>query len=485
MRIRRKDDSNLIVSSILLICLKCKWNDVNSFAIAPRILRTNLKVNNGELFMSTGEDVNSSSSLIRSVPGGSNPYLSEAFDALSESDKYDAVLTGLCAKILDSKENSNDKNSIDGPLNLMKEMISRKVQASTRSVCALIDVATQSEDVWTVAQTMSTCTPVRTQASDRMYIIQYFGSLQQEQQKALDSFSKTGDLSKLPQIPKDERAKEIATSASFLAWMATCLVLSKSVGSGPLLIDESNAFQNSLLQAFASLGFNASLLLLLLDNIYDVIRNVARFKIDLPEKLPLNLGKGQITGVITRGFTRLFATDSQRDCECEAAAFYTAYALGLPCFAFRSNALEAANLLFESVQPPKIITPTSAAAALNPLLSQSGIVKILIWIMSPVAMESMKHTQLISSDPREGYGFLKRIKEKCTTFDVSREEVNNLLTYWGPTSQDYEENLIQFAFMQAQILLRENKSQVSLLTDRLCSGTATVGDCVAVLEEWS
>ena len=334
---------------------------------------------------------------------------------------------------------------------------------------------------------MSTCASVKTQSNNRISIVQYFGSLQQEQQQALDKFTKTGELSKLPEIPKDERAKEVTTASAFLAWMATCLVLSNSVGSGPLLMDSTadNNLQNSLLQGFASLGFNLSLFLLLIDNIYGVVRNIAQFKFDLPKNLPLNLGKGQITGVITRGLNRLFATDTERDCECEAAAFYTAYALGLSCFAFRPNALEAANLLFESVQPPKAITPTTTNAALNPLLSQSGIVKILIWIMSPVAMESIKHTQLISSDPREGYGFLNRIKDKCTAFGISQDEINNLLKYWGPTSKDYEDTLIQYAFMQAQILLRENKSRVALLTDRLCSGTSTVGDCVAVIEQWS
>ena len=123
---------------------------MNSFNIAPRIQTTNLKASNGRLFMNVGDDV-SSTSLVRTIPGGSNA-LSDAFDALSETDKYDAVLTGLCAKILDSKDKTNEENNVEGPLNLMQEMISRKVQASTRSVSALIDVAAQSEDVWTVGE---------------------------------------------------------------------------------------------------------------------------------------------------------------------------------------------------------------------------------------------------------------------------------------------------------------------------------------------
>jgi hypothetical protein len=37
---------------------------------------------------------------------------------------------------------------------------------------------------------------------------------------------------------------------------------------------------------------------------------------------------------------------------------------------------------------------------LDNLVSDVGLLKVLIWLMAPVAMEISKHPQLISSDPR-------------------------------------------------------------------------------------
>jgi hypothetical protein len=96
-----------------------------------------------------------------------NNLLSSAFLALDETDKYDAVLTGLCSKILDTggaekmtsktkvKEGGGGSMSVDEyvqsavsplgvmeqPLNLLQEMNTRRVKASPRCTSALIDVS--------------------------------------------------------------------------------------------------------------------------------------------------------------------------------------------------------------------------------------------------------------------------------------------------------------------------------------------------------
>jgi hypothetical protein len=105
-------------------------------------------------------------------------------------------------------------------------------------------------------------------------------------------------------------------------------------------MDEISGFTNLLL--------TATIVVAVVDNFYGVIKGgaelAAKNKVDvnLPEKedLPLNLGSGAITGTVVRGLTRLMNVDTERECECEAAAFFAAYSLGLPCFAFRPNALE-------------------------------------------------------------------------------------------------------------------------------------------------
>ena len=69
--------------------------------------------------------------------------LVDAFTALDESDKYDAVLTGLCAKILDdtSKTTSDIIESLNDPINLVQEMNQRRIRAGARSLMSLIDVS--------------------------------------------------------------------------------------------------------------------------------------------------------------------------------------------------------------------------------------------------------------------------------------------------------------------------------------------------------
>jgi hypothetical protein len=66
--------------------------------------------------------------------------LASAFSNLAENDQYDAVLSGLCAKILDDTHQEKAISALQDPISLLQEMNDRKVQASGRSLMALIDV---------------------------------------------------------------------------------------------------------------------------------------------------------------------------------------------------------------------------------------------------------------------------------------------------------------------------------------------------------
>jgi hypothetical protein len=97
-----------------------------------------------------------SSSLYLSQDGGTNSeggglmlsnlskssLVESAFAALSDEDQYDAVLTGLCAKLLDNPLEGGDDNdtTLQDPLQLLQEMNARNILASPRSTMALIDV---------------------------------------------------------------------------------------------------------------------------------------------------------------------------------------------------------------------------------------------------------------------------------------------------------------------------------------------------------
>lgn len=265
-------------------------------------------------------------------------------------------------------------------------------------------------------------------------------------------------LESLPDIPTDDRGIEVTSALAVAGVVGFCWVV------GILNIEEITPFTNTLWILIVLVG--------VIDNFYDLLKlgtkTFASNRIgELPKELPLSLGKGKVTGTVVKGFNRLIQVDTERECECEAAAFYVGYTLGLPCYSFRPNALEAAVMVAESAQPDN---------NLDPLLTSNGIMKILVWLMAPVAMESVKHPQLIQSDPREAGGFLTRL-ERSDLIDQSE-------LWWVEEGQQEKDDLLKWAYTEADLLLRRNVAAVKEITERLASGAATVGDCVAAIENY-
>lgn len=136
----------------------------------------------------------------------------------------------------------------------------------------------------------------------------------------------------------------------------------------------------------------------------------------------------------------------------------TAYKLGLPCYAFRSNGLEAAALIRSS---------GTEASNVDDLSGESGIIKVLIWTYAPVAEEEMRFEQLVVSDPREGRGLWKRLNKIGLGCGDEREE-----------------KLCKFALTKARDIVRSEKASIDGVAERLIGGAATVGDLVSYLEGW-
>ena len=115
---------------------------------------------------------------------------------------------------------------------------------------------------------------------------------------------------------------------------------------------------------------------------------------------------------------------------------------------------------------------------LDNLASDVGLLKVLIWLMAPVAMEISKYPQLISSDPREAIGFLQRLTEKSRS--LQSQELSDAL----PEDDAQIDQYLRWALAEADQLLRNNRKTVDTLSEALAGGAATVGDCVAILEAW-
>jgi hypothetical protein len=136
-------------------------------------------------------------------------------------------------------------------------------------------------------------------------------------------------LESLADVPVDDRASEVTSALGFSTIVGFC------IATNVLGMDDIQPYTNILLSAIV--------VFTIVDNFYGVIQGGLKWQkveVDLPESLPFELGKGAITGTVVRGLTRLLNVDTERECECEAAAFFASYSLGLPCFAFRPNALE-------------------------------------------------------------------------------------------------------------------------------------------------
>lgn len=140
-------------------------------------------------------------------------------------------------------------------------------------------------------------------------------------------------LKNLPDVPVDDRGAEV-TSALIASTIVGFCVAANILG-----LEDVSPYTNLILGSILTVG--------LVDNFYGVIQGALslvkdKINVELPskEKLPLGLGTGAATGTVVRGLSRLLSVDTERECQSEAAAFFAAYSLGLPCFAFRPNALE-------------------------------------------------------------------------------------------------------------------------------------------------
>ena len=264
-------------------------------------------------------------------------------------------------------------------------------------------------------------------------------------------------LRSLPDIPTDNRSTEVTNALAVGSLIAFC-------GAVDVLgLEDISPFTNTVWALLVVVGVT--------DNFWDMIKfglkTAAKDKgTKIPEKLPFGIGSGKVSGTVVKGFNRLLQVDTERECQCEAAAFFAAYSLGLPVFSFQPNALEAAVLVAES---------TRKENNMDTLLTNNGIMKMLVWLMAPAAMESAKHPQLILSDPREAAGLLTRLEKSAL---IDKNEL------WWTYEPEERLDLLKWAYTEADLLLRRNQKAVSEVSDRLTGGAATVGDCVAAIEGW-
>ena len=292
-------------------------------------------------------------------------------------------------------------------------------------------------------------------------------------------------LQSLPPVPEDDRASEVSQAVLFSGIVGACLAV--NVFGGLFGMEDLTPWTNLIV--------GVAVTTVIVDNFFDAIvmggSAVAKMNEDklpdtvknmsAPQKkdMPLEIGTGTLTGSVVRGLSRLLNVNTERDCQCEAAAVFAAYSLGLPCFAFQPNALEGASLVIDSMRSEPSEDTQNIQGSLDNLASDAGLLKMLIWLHAPVAMELSKYPQLMSSDPREALGFINRLNDQARNNQYASALVDAL-----PENEEQANDYLRWALAEADLLLRNNKSTVDALSKALAGGAATVGDCVAILEEW-
>eukprot|EP00579_Thalassiosira_antarctica_P001584 CAMPEP_0201870028 /NCGR_PEP_ID=MMETSP0902-20130614/3304_1 /ASSEMBLY_ACC=CAM_ASM_000551 /TAXON_ID=420261 /ORGANISM="Thalassiosira antarctica, Strain CCMP982" /LENGTH=426 /DNA_ID=CAMNT_0048395599 /DNA_START=232 /DNA_END=1512 /DNA_ORIENTATION=- len=415
----------------------------------------------------------------------SDRLLNVAFSSLNPRDKYETVLTGLCAKIIDGGA-ANAKEGMVDPMRLMEEMNSGRIAAGPRGVIGLIDATALTSDAGIMSNVLSLV--IKNGA-----ILRY-GSLQRNINQfprstsfAFGMNNQEQRLESLPPVPDDDRATEVSQAVIFSAVVASSIGV--NVFSGLFGLEDLTFWTNLLL--------GVAITTVVVDNFFDAIvmggSAVAKMnedklpdsakKLNAPKKeeMPLGIGTGSVTGTVVRGMNRLLSDNTERDCQCEAAAVFAAYSLGLPCFAFQPNALEGAALVLESMgENSNDNDEFNLQSTMDSLASDAGLLKVLIWLMAPVAMELSKYPQLMSSEPREARGFLQRLADKSKNAQLAQSALEGAL----PVDDEQTDVYLRWALAEADLLLRSNAKTVDALSEALAGGAATVGDCVAVLEEW-
>ena len=107
---------------------------VMAFAPSPTSVSAKQRIQNSMLFDSSPN----SGEMVLARDG--ERLLNVAFSALDDKDKYETVLTGLCAKVIDGGA-ANSKNGLVDPIRLMEESNSNGITIGPRGIISLVDVS--------------------------------------------------------------------------------------------------------------------------------------------------------------------------------------------------------------------------------------------------------------------------------------------------------------------------------------------------------
>jgi hypothetical protein len=206
------------------------------------------------------------------------------------------------------------------------------------------------------------------------------------------------------------------------------------------------------------------------------------------------------------GFDRLLLRDTDRQAHIDAAAFMVGYLLGLPCFCFQPDLTEAMKMLKDNPSSLQVYQQPASKELLslskNDSLSSDtelqttgsnmldkmaqmnnkksiridslmSLGRVLVWLMAPVAAESLKYGTTFFSDPRRSERLLQVLFDSKLLAE----------SYQMQNDKEWRKLIVDWAYSEAVLLVKRYGDLLDELQGYLLTNTASVGECVFLIEE--
>lgn len=420
-------------------------------------------------------------------------------DKLPLEDKYAMMIQSYATGILD-KTKRGDGSTMDSMESLYIEMLSSSVRPTQRTSQNLIDAASTFCNSAKLGRAL--------QLGRASGSIKAFGAATGQLTTPITSAAVASTLYVAsPKVPTDDRESEILCAALAGVTAFTYLALQA------LSVFDSDLHPWTTLVGVAALVIGGA--------------DVA-------------LTQGKNLKQAAAGFERLSLRDKERDAYTEGSAFLVGYLLGLPCFCFQPDVSEALKLLRTCPgaldvykQPVAKVTKARVGSGSSSILGDIlggigitgqksnkaalatrsvgqdkaeanarllqqflnvddnaradllGLSRLLVWLAAPVAAETLKYGRSVVSDPRRGarmLAILENLQEAARKDKAEMGGADNLEGIAIPASREDKDALMLWAYNEAVTLIRQYGELLENVTDYICTGTASVGECALLIE---
>ncbi len=463
---------------------------------------SNILVNStSDMVISPSNNSDSFSITRPNAPTNVGPLLTQLVETMPAADKYTFLIQSYASTIKDSTLAKNN-TLMDMIENLCTEMITKSLPPNKRTIRYMIDAAASFSSSSRLGKTL--------QLGKAGGTLKAFGLSVSQLTSPLYSATNTRFMSS-NKIPQDDRDVQIISFGAVTSFSALWVLL-EIIGR---FDSDVHPWATLLGCAGALVGF------------YD-----------------LSINKGAWFQNVLGGFDRLALRDSEREAFCDSSTLLSGYLLGLPCFCYQPEVVEALKLLrdnpaaldafkqpraiilkkkaaksastasnniFDAFFKPGKLLPSSDAAVVEETKDITGenesfqltssinndkeeialnLGRLLVWLYTPVAAEALKYGgKTIVSDPRAGSRLLSVLSDiqeeqrKKVSNETDSSATDKIIYYPVPAKAEDRQALLQWAYYEAETLIKLYNDLLEDISTALLKKKLTVGECALLIEK--